>query len=592
MKQIIRFRWLIAALWIVVTAALFILSPNLQDLVAKKGQITVPDGYPSVEAQELLNKMSDDDNENTTSAVLVFHDDDGINKKGKEDVKEAIDQLEKNKKKLGLKKILAFTEDKAIEEQTVSEDGTTILVPLEVSIENQEVVESRDKIYETVENTEVDHYLTGEEYINQDITKNSEEGLKRTEVITVALIIIILFVVFKSIIAPLIPLLTVGISYLAAQGIVSILADTVNFPLSTFTQIFMVAVMFGIGTDYCILLISRFKEEMDRHDSIQEAVITTYKSGGKTVFYAGLAVLVGFSTIGLSTFSLYQSAVAVAIGVAVVLIALTTLVPFFLVLLGKKLFWPFDKNVAHKESGIWGTAGTFAWARPVIALLIVAVITVAALLTFHGDKSYDSLAEIGDDYGSVKAFNWIADSFGPGQSMPTTVVMETDKTIDSTKEYQEIETISEEIAKMDGVGQVRSATRPAGEVIDDFLVQNQTEILADGIDESTNGLKEIQNGLQKAADELEDAPSEMKDAKNGVDELMQGTQDAKNGIGELSDALKEIQNGIQSGSKGAEEIKTNLQTIKNNLDDTIATNKKLLAGYKKFTENVKGAGAE
>src|SRR5699024_12543376 len=113
--------------------------------------------------------------------------------------------------------------------------------------------------------------------------RSSEEGLKRTEVITVALIIIILFVVFKSIIAPLIPLLTVGISYLAAQGIVSILADTVNFPLSTFTQIFMVAVMFGIGTDYCILLISRFKEEMAEGESIKDTLIKSYQSAGKTV---------------------------------------------------------------------------------------------------------------------------------------------------------------------------------------------------------------------------------------------------------------------------------------------------------------------
>ncbi|ASN06641.1 MMPL family transporter [Virgibacillus necropolis] len=586
MKQIIRFRWLIAIVWVAIAAGLFIFAPNLQELVREKGQISVPEDSPSQEASALIEQMSAGNGENTASAVLVFHDENGIDKTEKQEVSNAIDQLKENKGKLGLSNLLAFTEDPAIAEQTVSDDGTTILVPFDVSLADQEVGATREKVYNTVDNIDVEHYLTGEEYIQLDITKNSEEGLKRTEIITVGLILIILFIVFKSLVAPFIPLLTVGISYLAAQGVVSILADSVGFPLSTFTQIFMVAVMFGIGTDYCILLISRFKEEIAHHDSIKDAVLATYKSAGKTIFFAGLAVLVGFSAIGLSTFSLYQSAVAVAVGVAVVLIALATLVPFFLVVLGKKLFWPFDKNVSHKESKLWKSAGLFAWGRPVISLLIVAVITLPFLFTFDGDKSYNSLQEIGDEYGSVKAFNWIAHSFGPGQTMPTTVVLETDEPIDSVEEFQDIATLSQEIAQMDGVDQVRSATRPAGEIIEDFLVKNQTGQLAGGISQSTEGIKEIQEGLAKAAEELENATPELEEAQNGVDQLMEGTQAANNGIGDISAALTKIQNGIQSGSQGATEIKNNLQTIKGNLDKTIAGNRQLLDGYQQLADGL------
>ncbi|MGY0693817.1 MMPL family transporter [Virgibacillus sp. FSP13] len=592
MKHIIKFRWLIAVLWVAVAASLFIFAPNLQELVQEKGQITVPDGYTSQEAQALIEDMSADEGKNTASSVLVFHDDNGLDKADKKQVSQAIKALKENKEELGISDILDYTEDPAIEDQTVAEDGKTIMVPFELSLENEEINTSREKIYDTVDNIDVEHYLTGEQLIQQDILDNSEEGLKKTEFITVGLILIILFVVFKSFVAPFIPLLTVGISYLAAQGIVSILADTAGFPLSTFTQIFMVAVMFGIGTDYCILLISRFKEEIANHDSIKEAVAKTYKSGGKTIFFAGIAVLIGFSTIGLSTFSLYQSAVAVAVGVAVVLIALATLVPFFLVVLGKKLFWPFDKNVAHKESRIWGTAGKFAWGRPVVALVIVAVITLPFLLTYDGNKSYNSLEEIGDEYGSVKGFNWIADSFGPGQTMPTSVVLETDEPVESTEDYQAIEDISEELAKMDGVEQVRSATRPAGTVIDDFLAKNQTGMLADGVDQSTEGITKIQEGLQEAASELKKSAPQLEEAQTGVDQLMQGTQDANNGIGDISNALTKIQNGIQSGSQGAGEIKSNLQTIKDNLDQTIAGNKKLLKGYQAIAAGLSGVGGQ
>ncbi|SES68165.1 putative drug exporter of the RND superfamily [Oceanobacillus limi] len=592
MKQIIRFRWIIAAAWILVAVGLFILAPNLQELVREKGQIAAPEDSPSVEAQQLIESMSDERTDDLASSVLVFHDEAGLDQSDQDEIVKAIELLEENENQLAISDILKFTDDPAIEDQTVSEDGTTIIVPFQVSMANQEIDESREKIYNTIDAIQVDHYLTGETYISQDIITNSEEGLKKTEIITVGLILIILFIVFKSFVAPFIPLLTVGISYLAAQGIVSILADTIDFPLSTFTQIFMVAVMFGIGTDYCILLISRFKEEVAKQDSIKDAVLTTYQSGGKTIFFAGLAVLIGFSTIGLSTFSLYQSAVAVAIGVAVVLIALTTLVPFFLVVLGKKLFWPFDKNVSHKESKIWGAAGNLAWGRPLIALLIVAVITVPALLSYDGDKSYNSLEEIGDEYDSVQGFNYISDSFGPGQTMPTTIVMEAEDVVDTAEEFQQIESISQSIAKLEGVKEVRSATRPTGSIIEDFLVDNFTGQLSDGIGQSTDGIQEIEEGLREASNELNDAQPQLQDAQDGVDQLMTGTQEANNGIGEIQQALQQIHDGIESGALGADEIKTNLQTIKDNLDQSIAANKQLLDGYQAIADGLQDFGSD
>ncbi|MCY8471554.1 MMPL family transporter, partial [Bacillus haynesii] len=66
----------------------------------------------------------------------------------------------------------------------------------------------------------------------------------------------------RSAVAPFVPLLAVALSYLVSQSVVAYLVEYADFPLSTFTQIFMVAIMFGIGTDYCILLLSRFKEEL------------------------------------------------------------------------------------------------------------------------------------------------------------------------------------------------------------------------------------------------------------------------------------------------------------------------------------------
>lgn len=189
-----------------------------------------------------------------------------------------------------------------------------------------------------IDETKLAHYYTGGWVIGEDLVTNSQEGLKKTEGITVGFILIVLLLVFRSAVAPIIPLVTVGFSYLTAQSIVSILVDKFNFPLSTFTQIFLVAVLFGIGTDYCILLLSRFKEELAKRDNAHEAIVTTYRTAGKTVLFSGMAVLIGFASIGFSTFQLYKSAAAVAVGVAILLIALFTVVPFFMAVLGKNYF--------------------------------------------------------------------------------------------------------------------------------------------------------------------------------------------------------------------------------------------------------------
>lgn len=586
MKKIIQFRWFIFAAWIIGAVSILLLSPDLQELVREKGQIGVPDGYSSSEAGRLIEEMSEEEDENTISAVLVFREETGIGEEEKEEIAQGIDILEERQEELGISDILSFQESDQIAEQVISEDETTLLAPFSVSLEGREIEESREAIYAAVESVEVEHRLTGEAYISQDIVRNSEEGLQKTEYITVGFILFILLLVFQSLIAPFIPLVTVGLSYLAAQGIVAFLADTVDFPLSTFTQIFMVAVMFGIGTDYCILLISRFKEELQHHESSKDAVLATYKASGKTVLFAGIAVLIGFSTIGLSTFSLYQSAVAVAVGVAVILIALATLVPFFLVVLGKKLFWPFDKNVSHKESKVWGTVGRFAWARPLLALAIILVVVLPSLLTYDGEKSYNSLEEIGSDYDSVEGFNWIADSVGPGEAMPATVVLQIEEAINSAEQYQDIEYISEQIARMDHVEAVRSATRPAGEIIEDFTIDSQTDQIAGGIGESTDGIDQIETGLSDASSQLTDSLPQLEEAENGVDQLMNGTQQANEGIGEMQNALAEIENGIYSGAEGASEIRSNLETIQSNLTQITSGNEELLAGYRQIEQGL------
>ncbi|MFC4322173.1 MMPL family transporter [Litchfieldia salsa] len=587
MNTIIKARWFIIAGWIAVVAVLFTIAPNMADLVREKGQISVPNGYSSTMADEILNKVQKEENASKDSQVaLVFHNEKGLTEEDEIQAKAAINILEEKKAELGITGIITHFNEIELEKQLVSEDGTTILISLSVDKGNQSAEEISDKLYEAIEEVNLSHYYTSSWMIDEALVKNSEEGLKKTEWITVVFILSVLLIVFRSIITPFIPLVTVLLTYLASQSIVALLVDKVNFPLSNFTQIFLVAVLFGIGTDYCILLLSRFKEEMSKTENVSTAIIETYKNAGRTVFFSGLAVMIGFAAIGLSTFKLYQSASAVAIGVAILLLALVTIVPFFMAVLGPKLFWPSKGKLEHKDSKLWDIVGRFSLARPLIAILIVAAIVVPSLLTYDGKLSFNSLEELSDDVPAIKAFDIIAAGFGPGESMPTTIVIKNDEEMNTSEYLALTEKISQELVKVDQVGKVRSATRPTGEPIEDLFVAKQAETLGEGLGEGNDGIEQISNGLQDASDQLTSSAPELETATSGIGDLISGTTELKNGIIQLQAGLSQIEQGLREGSAGSGQIKTGLDEIKKNAERLSAGSKELLNGYKQVGSTV------
>lgn len=582
MKFILKAKWLVIAIWIAGIAALALTAPSMGEQVREQGQPDVPkgEGYSSSVADKILNKMHEKEGtEDTSSTALVFQKDGGMNKSDKKEVKHALQELKDHKEELGIQSVTSYFDQPDLKDQFVSDDGSTILSSVEIHLGDRSVKNVKNNLYDTVDDVEVDHYFTGDWIIEDDLISSTQDGLHQTEWITIVFILIVLLVVFRSVVTPFVPLLTVGITYLASQSVVSFLVDWFDFPLSNFTQIFLVAVLFGIGTDYCILILNRFKEELPRHETVSDAVVNTYKHGGKTMFFSAIAVLIGFSTIGFSKFSLYQSAVGVAVGIAILILAIVTIVPILMQLLGRHLFWPSKKAMEHNQNKVWGRVGKFALARPLIALLIVAAVIVPAILSYDGQKSYNSLEGLGDEYKSVEGFNAIADGFTPGQAMPTTIVMKNDEKMDQRRYLTTLESVTREVNKVDGVKTVRSATHPTGDPIEDFLVPNQAQTLDEGLGDANNGIDKVKNGLKDARDQLKNSKPKLKKTVNGFDPLISGTKDLKSGVNDLKQGLKKVHGGLQDSSSGAADLKDGLQQAKQGAKQLADQSQQLTKGY-------------
>ncbi|EAD4817949.1 MMPL family transporter [Listeria monocytogenes] len=584
MKWIMKLRWAILVFWLAAAVVLMIIAPPMADLVREKGELKLPDGYPSSLATEMQKKHNPDDK--GSAYIAVYTADHKLTGTELNDIQDSLNSIEKDKDELHVTNVLSSFNQPELKDKFLSKDGKTMVASLTVDDTDASVKSIRNALDKKMDVKGVDTYLTGNKLIQEDVVQGSEDGLHKTEGITVVFILVVLFLVFRSAVAPFIPLVTVGISYLVAQSTVAFLIDIFNFPVSTYTQIFMVCIMFGIGTDYCILLMSRFKEEMGAGLNPREAVHATYRTAGKTVIYSGVAVLVAFTSLYFVQFDLYRSAVAVGVGIVVLLAALYTLVPFFMSTLGTHLFWPLNKNISHKENKIWGAAGKFTFARPWIALLIVAAITLPPILLHTGTESFNSLDEISDKYPSKKGFEIVSDSFGAGQVAPTQIFIENDDNMRTTDYIAQIEKISDDLSHLKGIDMVMSASRPAGKRVDDIYIKNQAGQVNDGVGQATDGVGEVKKGLDSASSELKKSEPALDKAVAGVSDLQKGTVATQEGINQLQTALAQIQTGIESGATGAGDLKQGVAEAKSQLATLQNGEAQIQAGYVEIQKNL------
>ena len=213
--------------------------------------------------------------------------------------------------------MMTSNDNYAAKAQLISKDKTTEIVQLNIANDHSTVSNVNKALTKAVKTSGIRTYVTGVRILEDDFSASVQEGIKKTELITIFFIFIVLVIVFKSPIVPIISLLTVGVSFITSFSIVTNLVEKFNFPFSNFTQVFMVIVLFGIGTDYNILLYDKFKENLSKGMSNHDATNDALRKAGKTILYSGSSILIGFSALGLAKFSIYQSAVGVAVGVAV-----------------------------------------------------------------------------------------------------------------------------------------------------------------------------------------------------------------------------------------------------------------------------------
>ncbi len=531
--------------WLAIVILAVVTIPSMSKLVAEKGQITVPSSYQSTRATN-MQKQWGRSQRGTTAVVVVFNNgNSALTSEQNTQIDKTINRIKDNENKYEIRSITAASDSSTAASQLISKDKSTQLLQLNVhKSNNHSVTQIRSDITSLAKTSGVKTYVTGADVLNQDFSDATQAGVQKTEVIAAIFIFLVLWLVFRSPITPLFSLLTVAVSVITSISVVANLVDRFNFPFSNFTEVFIVIVLFGIGTDYNILLYNEFRERLgngkDRYTATKEAI----KIGGRTVLYSGLSVLIGMSVLGFANFSLYKSAVGIAVGVVVLLAVLLTLNPFFMAICGPKMFWPVKKFQGEGDSKLWHGMAKHAMIRPILTLIVTGLIFVPLALTSHGTLDYDNLVEIGDNVPAKQGFKIVQQHFSKGTAEPTTIYIQSDHKLDNEKSLLLIDRLTKQLQASDGVKTVASVTQPGGKAIKKLYVRNQMSSVTSGLAQAQQGVNKVNKGLKSANSQL--SSQNVSGAVSDANKLASGARQVSDGTSQLQSAISQVSTGVNT----------------------------------------------
>ena len=554
--------------WILIVVISIFMLPNVNQLTREHSTISLPANVQSEVASTIGNHWGHHQN-NTYQVVAVFNNQDGaMSKSDQKNVNQTIRYLKRHKSELGIKSMLTPYENSATKKNLISKDKTTELVQLNVS-KKKSVSNINKQLTKAVKTDGIRTYITGADILQDDFSGAIQEGIKKTEVISVIFIFIVLVLVFRSPIVPLISLLTVGVSFITAFSIVTNLVKNFNFPFSNFTQVFMVIVLFGIGTDYNILLYDRFKANLGNGMDKFEAAKNAQWNAGKTILMSGSSILIGFSALGLARFSVYKSAAGVAVGVAVLLIVLLTLNMFFMTTMGKTMFWPVKTFNGESESPFWRFLSKHSLAHPIIALVLVLAALSPFYFTYQNKLNYDDTAEIADSTPSKQGFLIVQKHFSKGTAEPATLYIKSNHTLDNEKDLKLIDQLTEQIKHTKGVKTVASVTQPSGSKIKKLYVNSQMKTVNNGVSTARNGLGKLSAGSQQMTNGLNSAATGTNQLNSGINSAATGANQLTSGLAQLSSGGNQMTNGLNQLSAGSQQLVNGMNLMSQQLSSQL-----------------------
>lgn len=419
----VRFRWLIIIFWIAAVPLSIHFLPNISSVEKNSVSDFLPKNSPTSQGAKLEQAFQKHDTA-SNSYIIVANNNGPLNSTDNA----AIERL---KAKVGRVRDVSEVQDLGI-----SADGQAheLFVGVTGAAFGQGAIGLVDNIRAAIvaANLPADSqaHLTGELATQVDQAKSQNQGKDKTQGYTIILILILLLLVFRSLLAPLITLLPAVLALMIAQPLIAE-STKIGVQVGFITQIMLIILLLGAGTDYGLFLVFRTREELRNGLAPKDAVVKALGKVGESISYSAATVAAALLCLLLASFGMYKGlGPALAIGLALMLLIALTFLPAVLAVLGRAVFWPSKTAKTVQKIGIWGRLADKAITKP--AWVLVAGVIVfgglsLGLLGYKGAGFGGQGAPAGSDSG--KGQKILAAHFPAANNNPDLLIMHFNKPV-------------------------------------------------------------------------------------------------------------------------------------------------------------------
>jgi RND superfamily putative drug exporter len=419
--------WLVVAIWVVAAAGIIGFAPHIGSVTNSDQSAFLPASAESAKAADLASRAFPSSRGATAVLVVTRVDGQPLNTT---DIAR-IGQLASGLRAPAVGGVQFDPQQMVAANRSVALVGVQFTGAAQAAPVKQAVATLRADATAALDGTGLRAEMTGQAAIVVDNANAFSRATTIVTLATVALIVVLLLLVFRSPVAALFPLVTVGLVFGIAESTIAALATWLHFQVGQELPTMLTVVMFGIGTDYILFLLFRYRERLRAGDPPRAAIIYAVQRVGEAVCSAAFAVIAAFGALVLAALGFFTTlGPALAIGVLVMLLAALTLVPAIVVLLGQRVFWPRLTRPSNRDG--FARLGRVVARRPAI-VLGVGVAVLAALgtgvLVFHPD--YDPIHQLPAGTEATRAFDQLKRGFPAGALQPTDVYLSASSPISS-----------------------------------------------------------------------------------------------------------------------------------------------------------------
>jgi putative drug exporter of the RND superfamily len=327
------------------------------------------------EAERVQDLMSEEFGVSPATLIVVFEGD-GLSARGGEFQGAQEEALEGVRRMPEVRYVTTYagTQDARF----ISDDGKKAYAVIAFNVSIDETRNVVDEVRSKVRSEELDTYVTGAAAVYQDLEEASNEDIKRAEKYAFPFALLILLLAFGTVVAAGVPVLIGGVSVLTTLAALYFVAG--SYDMSVFVLTLSTMLGLGLGIDYALFFVSRFREELESYP-VSEAVSRTVTTAGRSIFFSGTAVLIGLSGLLFFPF-MFMRSIGVA-GVMVVFVSVAaalTLLPALLGVLGHRVNWlPVRRHGRSIGTGFWGRSAEVVMRHPLVVILLVSTLLATLL---------------------------------------------------------------------------------------------------------------------------------------------------------------------------------------------------------------------